>query len=207
MPSLPRPPLEARDGFGFRRTTFRRRAYTKKLASSVWPNSPDGPKAIPASSFARRWLADRQRPEGLAFSRQTLDGAIIRPNGAIGKRLVGKMSLGGDKVSPTGYGRRVEDSTLSPTCLRERAARAAAEGEIARNLSGKRTVDGKDNSGKSGFVPRRRCKRCRQSSGARVSQASDRGARTGPPIAVDCVRLWRRHDGRRHQVPTPRGSA
>ena len=60
--------------------------------------------------------------------------------------------------------------------MRERAAKAAAEGEIARNLSGKRTVDGKRHSGKSGETPRRRCKRRRQSSGcASLSGFRQRG--------------------------------
>ncbi|WP_245435961.1 GNAT family N-acetyltransferase [Mesorhizobium tamadayense] len=38
-----------------RHTTSRRRGFTKRLVSSAWPNSPGGPKAIPTSSFARRW--------------------------------------------------------------------------------------------------------------------------------------------------------
>jgi hypothetical protein len=41
----------------------------------------------------------------------------------------------------------------NPNRLRERAAKAAAEGEIARNLSGKRTVDGKDTLESRGFRP------------------------------------------------------
>ena len=56
--------------------------------------------------------------------------------------------------------RFVEGLSRGSTSLRERAARAAAEGEIARNLSGKRTVDGAKALWKVGtIVLRRRCKR------------------------------------------------
>jgi hypothetical protein len=66
------------------------------------------------------------------------------------------MSRGGDNLSDMGYSAGVEGfgrQRTRLTGLRERAAKAVAEGEIARNLSGKRTVDGFDTLESRGFCP------------------------------------------------------
>ena len=88
------------------------------------------------------------------------------------------------------------------TCLRERAARAAAEGEIARNLSGKRTVDGKDTLESRGNPRAEGVSAADRVPVARVSQASDRGARTAA-FSGRIRALWRSHDRPQDLKPFP----
>ena len=93
-------------------------------------------------------------------------------------------------MSGIGYGAvSPEPSHLgSAVCGREQVT--AAEGEIARNLSGKRTATGHDTLESRGLKPRAEgVSAADRVPVARVSQASDRGAQSGRESGRERVRL------------------